>query len=67
VYELNDQIVGAATLLPRFNEGVDIISWVYVHSKYRRKGIGTALIRHIEEVARRPNLRKLLLTTLEKA
>ena len=50
----------------QFSEGIGIIRWVYVHPKYWRKGIGTALIRHIEEVARRLNLRKLCLITLEK-
>jgi len=67
VYEVNGRIVGVAALHPKPNEKIGIIRWVYVHPEHQRRGIGTALMKHIEEIARKLNLKKLCLVTHEKA
>ncbi len=67
VYEVNGRIVGVAALHPKPDERIGIIRWVYVHPEHQRRGIGTALMKHIEEIARRLNLKKLCLVTHEKA
>ena len=67
VYEVEGRIVGVAALHPKPDEKVGIIRWVYVHPEYQRKGIGTALIKHIENTALSLNLEKLRLVTHGKA
>ena len=67
VYEVNGKIIGVAALHPKLNEGLGIIRWVYVHPDHQRRGIGTALVKHLEEVTLRLNLRKLRLITHEGA
>jgi GNAT superfamily N-acetyltransferase len=37
------------------------IRWVYILPAYQRKGIGKALVRHVEDVARQEGLRNLSL------
>ncbi len=66
VYVVNDRIVGVAAL-HRVSDDVAWIRYVYVHPDYQRKGIGTALIRYIEDIARREKIKKLKLITHEKA
>ena len=63
VYEVRGEIVGVAALHPRYSEGVGVVRWVYVHPRYQRRGIGTALMRRIEERARELGLRRLRLVT----
>jgi len=67
VYEVEGRIVGVAALQPKLDEKVGIIRWVYVHPEHQRRGIGTALIKHIENIALSLNLEKLRLVTHEKA
>ena len=67
VCEISNKILGAAVLYPRYSEGVGIVRWVYLHPDYQRKGIGTALMKYIEEIARKLGLKKLRLITHEKA
>jgi len=67
VYELGGEVVGVAALMPRFDEGVGIVRWVYVHPRFWRRGIGTALMKRVEKEARALGLRKLRLKTLENA
>ena len=66
VYELEGKIVGVSDLTME-NKGAGIVRWVYVLPEYQRKGIGTALLRHIESIAKRRGLRMLKLRTSEKA
>ena len=66
VYELGGKIVGVSGLTVE-NKKTGIVRWVYVLPEYQRKGIGTALLRHIESIAKRCGLRMLKLRTSEKA
>jgi GNAT superfamily N-acetyltransferase len=43
------------------------IGWVYVLPEFQRKGIGTALIHHLEGIARRKGLKKARLLTVSGA
>ncbi|RLE92371.1 MAG: hypothetical protein DRN04_10510 [Thermoprotei archaeon] len=67
VYKLKDKVVGVAALKPLHEKRTGLVRWVYVHPKHQHKGIGSALIKHIEEEARKLNLKKLRLFTHEKA
>jgi len=67
VYEVKNKIVGVAALEPLPQENIGLVRWVYVLPKYQRKGIGSALIKHIEKEAHKLNLKKLCLVTHEKA
>ncbi len=66
VYEVDEKIVGVAALEIVTND-VGWIRWVYVHPRYQGKGIGTALMKHVEKVARSLGLKRLRLLTHEKA
>ncbi len=66
VYRLNGRIVGVAALQVE-SESTGRIRWVYILPEFQRRGIGTALIKHIEFRARELKLRKLWLVTPEKA
>jgi len=67
IYEVNSEVVGVAALKPDQEKKTGFIRWVYVAPKHQHKGIGTALIKHIEETAEKLNLKKLQLITPEKA
>lgn len=62
VYRSEDTIVGVAALSV---ESVDTgqIHWVYILPEYQRRGIGTALMRHLEQKAMEKGLRQLKLHT----
>lgn len=63
VYRSEDVIVGVAALSV---EGVDMgqIHWVYILPEYQRRGIGTALVRHLEQRAMEKGLCRVKLHTL---
>lgn len=67
VYRLENKIVGVIALKPLHEEKVGLIRWVYVHPKYQRKGIGSALLKYVEEEAHKMKLKRLQLFTHEKA
>jgi len=57
VYEMEDRIIGVAALEPRGD--LANIRFVYVLPQHQRKGVGTSLVRYIEEEAKRLGFRKL--------
>ncbi|MFP4005814.1 MAG: GNAT family N-acetyltransferase [Candidatus Hadarchaeia archaeon] len=59
VYESGGNIVGVAGLNVS-DEKVGKVRWVHVLPGYRREGIGTALMRHLENTARKKGLDKLV-------
>jgi len=67
VYVVDGEVVGVAALHPKPGEGLGVIRWVYVDPKHQRRGVGTALVRYVESVARGLGLRKLRLVTHERA
>lgn len=66
VYRLNSEIVGVAALHVE-SEDSGRIRWVYVLPEYQRRGIGTALIKFIQDRAKRIGLKRLWLVTPEGA
>jgi N-acetylglutamate synthase-like GNAT family acetyltransferase/SAM-dependent methyltransferase len=66
VYRSKGSIVGVAAL---YVESPDAgkIRWVYVLRGHQGRGIGTALVTHIERQARELGLNRLWLVTVEKA
>lgn len=67
VYEVGDRVVGVAALQPEPRENLGIVRWVYVHPRHQRRGIGTALMKHVEKEARGLGLERLRLVTHDKA
>jgi len=66
VYKSEGKIVGVAALQVE-SEEIGKLKWVYVLPEHQRKGIGTALITHLEQKAREKGLKKMRLRTIEKA
>jgi N-acetylglutamate synthase-like GNAT family acetyltransferase len=66
VYKSEGAIVGVAALRIE-GEAVGRICWVYVLPEQQRKGIGTALVTHLEGEAREIGLKRLRLLTVGKA
>jgi N-acetylglutamate synthase-like GNAT family acetyltransferase len=66
VYESAGRIVGVAALQIEGQE-IGRLHWVYILPAYQRKGIGTALVTHLEQEAREIGIRRLRLLTVEKA
>lgn len=66
VCKTEGRIVGVAALYVE-SEGIGRIRWVYVLPQYQRKGIGTALLTHLEREAGKMDLKRLRLLTAEKA
>ena len=66
VYRSKGSIVGVAAL---YVESLDVgkIRWVYVLPGHQRRGIGTALVTHLERKAREIGLKRLRLRTTKKA
>jgi N-acetylglutamate synthase-like GNAT family acetyltransferase len=64
---LADKLVGSASLIEHDMESrQDLSPWistVYVHPDYRRRGIGTRLVKHLEGVAERLGFERLYLFT----
>jgi len=64
---LAGKLVGSASLVEHDMESRQglspWISTVYVHPDYRRRGIGTRLVRHLEEEAKRLGFERLYLFT----
>jgi len=46
---------------------LELFRWVYVHPEHQHKGVGTALMKHVEGVAVRLGLEKLRLVAHEEA
>ena len=65
-YTLDGRIVGVAAL-ETMDEEVGEAHWVYILPGYQGKGIGTALVEHLEAEARRKGLRRLRVPTANKA
>jgi ribosomal protein S18 acetylase RimI-like enzyme len=59
-----EKILGVAAL--RIEDKTGWIRWVYILTDYQRKGIGTALLLHLEEEAKKKKLTQLRLHALEK-
>lgn len=66
VYRSEDKIVGVAALSVESEEKGQL-HWVYILPEYQRKGIGTALVRHVEGESREKGLRNLKLLTTGRA
>lgn len=66
VYKSEGKIVGVAALQVE-SEETGKLKWVYVLPEHQRKGMGTALITHLEQKARAKGLKKMRLRTIEKA
>jgi len=56
-------MVVAVAALSVEDEDTGRIRWVYVLPKFQKQGIGTALVLHLEQVAREKGLRKIRLVT----
>lgn len=66
VYKSTGRIVGVAALQIE-SEETGKLHWVYVLPEHQRKGIGTALVTHLERKAREMDLKRMRLRTIEKA
>jgi N-acetylglutamate synthase-like GNAT family acetyltransferase len=66
VFKSEGAIVGVAALRVESRE-IGRIRWVYVLPKHQRRGIGTALVTHLEGKARETGLKRLRLLTVGKA
>ncbi len=66
VHKSEGRIVGVAALQIE-SEETGRIHWVYVLPEHQRGGVGTALVTHLECKGRERGLRRLRLTTVEKA
>lgn len=65
-YKQRGGIVGVAALEGK-NKETGKINWVYVLPEWQRRGIGTKLLTHLEKKAKKFNLKKIQLVTIEKA
>lgn len=66
VYKREGRIIGVAALQIEGKE-TGRIHWVYILPEHQRRGIGTALVTHLERKAREMGLRRLRLKTIGKA
>ncbi len=61
---MKEKICGVAAL--RIEDKTGWVRWVYILTDYQKKGIGTALLLHLEEEAKKKDLTQLRLHVLEK-
>ena len=66
VYKSEGRIVGVAALQIE-SEETGRIRWVYILPEQQRRGIGTALVTHLERKGRAMGLRRVRLLTIGKA
>jgi GNAT superfamily N-acetyltransferase len=66
VYEENDRIVAVIALDGR-TDAVGVVSRLYVLPSLQRRGIGTALLAHVEGLAKRGGLHEMVVWTDPKA
>lgn len=66
VFEHVGEVVGVSALQVE-DERMGSIRWVYVLPEHQRRGIGTALVRHLEGKAKEIGLKRLWLLTVGKA
>ena len=66
VYKSEGRIVGVAALEVEGKER-GRIHWVYILPEYQRRGIGTALVRYVEQKAKEIGLKRLRLLTVGQA
>jgi len=66
VYKSQDKIVGVVALQVE-SEETGRLRWVYILPGHQRTGIGTALVTHVEQMARKTGLKRLRLLTVGKA
>jgi len=66
VYKSGGRIVGVAALEVK-GKGRGRIHWVYILPEYQRRGIGTALVRYVEQKAKEIGLKRLRLLTVGQA
>ena len=59
---INNQIVGYLLALPPYG-GISYISWIAVKDSFRKKGIGSSLLKEYEIVAKRKGIHKIHLWT----
>jgi N-acetylglutamate synthase-like GNAT family acetyltransferase len=57
-YRLEDEVVGVAAL--KVQGEVGIVNWVHVLPEHRRTGVGSCLMKHVEEDAKRIGMKRLL-------
>ena len=62
VHEREGRVVGVAALEDRGDQ-TGQVHWVYVLPGWQRRGVGTALVRHIEGEAATMGMRRLLVVT----
>lgn len=65
VYRIVEGTIGVAALMVKDEHGQ--LRWVYVLPEYQRKGVGTSLIKHMEDEAVKMKLKKLRVMTSDKA
>lgn len=66
IHRHKDMVVAVAALSVE-DEDTGRIRWVYVLPEYQKQGVGTALVLHLEQVARERGLRKTRLVTESNA
>ena len=66
VYETRGKVEGVSALQVE-NKRTGVIRWVYILPEHQRKGIGTALVRHLESKAKEIGMKRLWLLTVGKA
>ncbi len=66
VFEQDDRTVGVIALEGRPG-GIGVIGRLYVLPSHQRRGVGTALLAHVEAAARRKRLRQTVIWTDPKA
>jgi GNAT superfamily N-acetyltransferase len=64
-YRIVEATIGVAALMVKDQDGQ--LHWVYVLPERQRKGVGTSLIKHIEDEAVKMKLKKLRVMTSDKA
>ena len=65
-YTLEERMVGVAAL-EETTRGSGQIHWVYVLPDYQRRGVGTALIAHVESEAKERDINELMVITAARA
>jgi GNAT superfamily N-acetyltransferase len=65
-YRHEEMLVGVAALEAE-PDAVARMRWVYVHPQFQRMGVGTELVRHLENTARIAGFVRMRLLTAEKA
>jgi GNAT superfamily N-acetyltransferase len=66
-YKVEESTVGVSALKV-VGDDVGQIRWVYILPEHQRKGVGTSIIKHVENEAKKMNLKRLIVSDVhEKA